>query len=81
MKVTHRLEIRAKCPANQSEDTYQLTVLVSRVLLVEDILATVEKLTQEPIYQEILTVNLAQALSAQVTTRGWHSGVQTECEA
>ncbi len=81
MKVKHCLDIQAKCPANGATDTYRMTVVVDRLVMVEDILAAVEKVTAEPIYQEHLTVKLAHELGAHVSTSGTHGKVFTECEA
>ena len=81
MKVKHTLEIKARCPVNDGQDTYRLTVTVDRLVKVEDILEAVRKLTAEPIFQEDLTRRLASELAASVHTTGRHGEVETECEA
>lgn len=82
MIVKHSLMVAATCPVDASVlDIYEVDVETDRVLPVEDILEARDRLTLEPIYQEDLTVRLAAALGARVTTRGIHSGVATVCEA
>lgn len=81
MIVKHRLHIRGRCPVDGKRDKYRVTVKVARVLKVEDILAAVAELTAGPVFQEDLTVRLAQKLAAAVKTVGRHSGVKTVCRA
>jgi hypothetical protein len=81
MIVTHRLEIRATCPVDQSPDVYQATITTRRLIPVESILAQIDTLTAEPIFQEELTLRLAAAIGAEVRTLGQHSGVTTEVVA
>ncbi len=78
MIVRHHLRVTAVCPVDGLPDVYEATVETSRVIRVEDILAAADQLRTERIYQEDLTVRLARALGAQVTTIGWHSGIRTE---
>jgi hypothetical protein len=81
MNVRHRLTIAAICPVDGSRDIYKVTVGTSEMINVETILAEVALATKKPLYQEHLTVLLAAALGARVTTKGIHSGVKTVCVA
>jgi NADPH-dependent 7-cyano-7-deazaguanine reductase QueF len=78
--VKHSLTITAACPVDGKPDHYEAVVECSRVLKVEDILAAVETLKGQKIFQEQLTQELARAIGAKVTTTGYHSGVKTVCE-
>lgn len=80
MRVTHTLEIAARCPKG-GVDRYEAKVEVERLIEVERITAEVQRLTKKPIYQEDLTAKLARALGAKVTTVGYHGLVRTEVEA
>lgn len=81
MKIEHRLTVVARCPIDDTFDVYKVTVETDRVLLVEEILLAVKRLTVEQVYQEELTGALAAELKATVVTYGCHSGVDTVCEA
>lgn len=81
MRVEHRLTVVARCPVDDSFDVYKVTVETDRVLLVEEILLAVKRLTVEQVYQEELTQSLAAEFEATVTTYGCHSGIDTVCEA
>jgi NADPH-dependent 7-cyano-7-deazaguanine reductase QueF len=78
--VRHHLTITAACPVDGKPDRYEAVVECSRVLKVEDILAVVEALKGQKVFQEQLTQELARAIGAKVTTTGYHSGVKTVCE-
>jgi NADPH-dependent 7-cyano-7-deazaguanine reductase QueF len=78
--VKHSLTITASCPVDGKPDHYEAVIECSRVLKVEDILAAVETLKGQKIFQEQLTQELARAIGAKVTTTGYHSGVKTVCE-
>lgn len=77
MRVTHILQVNAKCPENGATDSYRVVVRTDRLIKVEEIQAVAEKLTQEPVYQEALTQQLAAAIGCEVETHGRHSGVET----
>lgn len=77
MKVEHSLELRAICPVDGLPDVYHCVIRCNRVLAVEEILAAVDRLKGEKLYQEELTRKLHRALAAEVETVGWHSGVMT----
>jgi NADPH-dependent 7-cyano-7-deazaguanine reductase QueF len=78
--VRHSLTITAACPVDGKPDHYEAVVECSRVVKVEDILAVVDGLKAQRIFQEELTQELARSLGAKVTTTGYHSGVKTVCE-
>lgn len=78
--VEHRLTLRATCPIDGSEDVYNCVVLADRTIEVEHILAKAQMIAKrEPIFQEALTLELAESLNAEVVTHGIHSGVYTTC--
>lgn len=80
MLVRHYMTVTASCPVDEKPDHYEAIVECARVVKVEDILAAVERLKGQPIFQEQLTQELARSLGAKVTTTGYHSGVKTICE-
>ncbi len=78
MLTEHRLMVEAKCPVDDTTDTYNTYVRTTKVRTVEEILAAVAAI-EGPIYQEDLTRELAVTLDAEVETHGIHSGVYTTC--
>lgn len=78
MKTTHRLQVKAVCPVNGKPDVYDCRIVTSRVIPVEDILALVESVKNEKVFQETLCERLAGELACEVTLAGTHSGVATE---
>ena len=80
MLVRHSLTITASCPVDGKPDHYEAVIECARVVKVEDIIAAVESLRVQKIFQEELTQELARTLGAKVTTTGYHSGVKTICE-
>lgn len=81
MIVLYELHIRCKCPVNNGEDEYKLSLESAHMIEVETILAAVTQLTTAPVYQEALTEGLAEKLNAAIITVGYHSGVKTTCRA
>lgn len=82
MTAEHRLYIAATCPVDEDVlDIYELVVTTGALIEVEEIHATVRRLTAEPVFQEDLTDRLAEALGAHVLLRGRHSGVETTTQA
>ena len=77
MRVEHTLTVTAVCPVDGLLDVYTLTVRTSRVVKVEDLLATVARLAGKPLFQEELTQAMHRALACEVETVGCHSGVMT----
>lgn len=75
--VEHTFTATARCPIDGAADSYVVVVRVNRTITVEEILATVARLTSEPILQEQLTSDLARELLGTVETVGVHSGVTT----
>jgi hypothetical protein len=80
MRVTHELTLTRLCPVDDGIDHYRVRIETTRLLTVEKIYAAIGGLPEKE-YQERLTVLLAAALDAKVTTIGFHSGVKTTCEA
>jgi hypothetical protein len=83
MKVEHRFEVEATCPANGAAITYSVEMVLVRddVLMVEDIDAEVTRLTEKPVFQEDFTRSLAERFGAMVTTEGKHGRFATRCSA
>ncbi len=81
MLTEHRLTIEAKCPVDDTTDTYNVYVRTTSLMGIEEIKAVVAGVTTEPLYQEDLTRNLGEQLIdvTEVETHGIHSGVYTTC--
>lgn len=80
-KTIHKTHMFAECPKGAS-DYYEVEFHVeNKVIAVEDIQATIAKVTKRTIYQEDLTASLANRLGCKVVTYGIHSGFKTECTA
>lgn len=77
MRCEYTLEVRGVCPVDKGGDVYTVTVRSRRTVMVEAILAAVEKFTGEHRTQEDLTDRLSRELGAEVESVGWHSGVFT----
>jgi NADPH-dependent 7-cyano-7-deazaguanine reductase QueF len=77
MQVKHETEIKAMCPIDKKPDVYRLIVRTNQLLKVEDILAAVKRVTEQPTFQEQLTQDLHRDLGCVVETQGWHSGFLT----
>jgi hypothetical protein len=76
MKHEYMLVGTTLCPADGSRNTFSVTVQSRHVIPVEDILAAMQPMRDEKLYQEDWTDKLSQALPrAQVETAGWHDGV------
>ena len=75
MSNTYQLEITCKCPVDDMPDVYQLTVTSQRAIPVEDILAAVNKLSEQKLYQEDLCQALHRNINACCVLVGFHSGV------
>lgn len=80
IEVKHKFTVHAKCPVNGDDDYYDCTITVYRTLPVERINEVILELTQEPIFQEDLTEELAMRLEASVVSEGSHGNVLTRCE-
>lgn len=78
MKTTHRLQVKAVCPVDNKSDVYDCRIVTSRIIPVEDILAAVDAVKEEKVFQEVLCERLARELACEVTLVGIHSGVSTE---
>jgi len=81
VRAEYRLNVRAKCPVDQSVlDSYAITVISQSVIKVEDILAFFDSQKDAAIFQEALTELAARTLGAKVISKGIHSGVEVTCE-
>lgn len=84
MTTTHGFCVTGTCP-HGGKDEYVVTVTPpeNHALFAEKALQHAEALLQEPIYQEVFTVRLANQLGCRVVTKCGHVGdrVQTTCEA
>lgn len=76
--TVHRTTIIAKCP-HGGPDVYEAEFHTASLLTVETIQAEIDEATREPIYQEHLTIRLAEKLECAVVTIGRHGRFQTEC--
>ena len=75
-KIIHRLEVRARCPADGFGDIYQC------VIQVEKIIAVCDKFKLQEIWMEDLAEELRRSLCAKIILRGSHYGrVVTEVVA
>ena len=83
MKVTHELTLKARCPVDDAVDIYEVTITTNSMsvnLKVEDLLEVVDALQDTTIFQEDITMKIADRLGVSVRTVGYHSGVKTTCE-
>lgn len=82
MKCTYELKMKARCPSNpQITDEYDVVVDVDRMIVVEELLATLGHYLEEAIYQEDITARLARKFNCKFTLTGYHSGIKTTCIA
>lgn len=72
MLVRHRIVIRSKCPVDGADDTYVCDTYPTSLLKCEDVRDAVAELTAGPVFQEMLTAQLAERLGCKVRTRGTH---------
>lgn len=78
MLITHTLQVVAVCPVDGKPDVYECTVLTSRIIPVEEIVAAVVALKDRKAYQEDVCQELHRQLACEVKLVGYHSGVKTE---
>ena len=80
MRTTiHRTTIVGQCP-HGCPDTYDAEFHIrSAVVMVEDIQKAIDCEIAAPVYQELLTLRLAELLKCKVVTRGRHGNFLTEC--
>ncbi len=92
MKSIYEMAVVAKCPKG-GRDEYQLVVCADEMIEVEVIIASVERHTEKPIYQEVLCQKIAFDLDERepgpgrvspatgiVKLTGYHSGVRCDVE-
>lgn len=77
MRVEYSLEVKAKCPVDHRSDFYRCVVRARETIKVEAIISAAKQFEDKELFQEDLTHELHRALSAEVETLGWHSGVET----
>jgi len=78
MTLEHKYTIKfnAKCPADNSIDSYKLKIYSNKIILVEDIIAIINKLTTEPIYQEKLAEIIYNNIKEKLKLIGYHSNIK-----
>ena len=74
MRVRHEIQIECRCPSDDLLDLYDCIIECERVLKIENIIAAVETISKQKMFQEDLTIKLSRQLNARVTTTGWHYG-------
>jgi hypothetical protein len=79
MKVTHEVRVYGRCPVDLAIDEYDVTFITPKTLKVEDINEAIANI-QWPVFQEEMTLYLADKLGCHVHSVGYHSGVKTTCE-
>ena len=78
-KIVHKIEVRARCPADGFGDIYQCEIHTTRVIQVEKIIAVCDKYKLQEISMEDWAEELRRSLCAKIILRGSHYGrVMTE---
>ena len=81
-KIIHKIEVRARCPADGFGDIYECEIHTTRLIEVEKIIAVVDKYKLQEIWMEDLAEELRRSLCAKIILRGSHYGrVMTEVVA
>ena len=81
-KIVHKIEVRARCPADGFGDIYQCEIHTTRVIQDEKIIAVCDKYKLQEIWMEDLAEELRRSLCAKIILRGSHYGrVMTEVVA
>lgn len=75
---TYRLSATGRCPVDGAADTYEIEIVASQTIYVEDILSAVSRVFDQPTTQEAATLSLRHTLPGSVRIRGMHSGVEVE---
>ena len=78
MRVEYKIKFEARCPVDQSRDTYDATFVSSKVLMAEKLREWAKRQELREIFQEDLTKEMASAFDCEVTLVGWHKGVRIE---
>jgi len=79
MLITHEMQVYGECPIDGKPDIYDVTFITRRFIKVEDIAAAVKDIPS-PVFQEMMTQQLADKLGCKVRSVGYHSGIKTTCE-
>lgn len=77
MIVQHTLTVSAVCPVDGTRDFYKATLHVNRMMSVESIRAEIKEFDSQAMFQEDLTVKLAEKFCCRVETWGSHTGTET----
>lgn len=73
----YKIEFTAKCPNNSMVvDKYKLTLKTENLIQVEEIIAYVEMLQRESVFQEDLTKKIAEHFNCTAKIIGWHFNVK-----
>tara|TARA_R100000808_G_scaffold6682_1_gene19671 strand:+ start:1196 stop:1450 length:255 start_codon:yes stop_codon:yes gene_type:complete len=81
-KIVHKIEVRARCPADGFGDIYECEIHTTRLIEVEKIIAVCDKYKLQEIWMEKLAEELRRSLCAKIILRGSHYGrVMTEVVA
>lgn len=80
MKCRYETRMRALCPITNGFDFYDVIVESDELIVIEKLQPTIDEHARKA-FQEEITVQLAKALNATVTTIGYHSGIKTTCTA
>ena len=78
MRARYSLTFTGQCPVNGDSDVYDLEVVSSTPIMVEDIIGAVSEATKESRTQEQITKIIRSKIPARITTIGFHSGVRAE---
>lgn len=77
MKVEHTFTMIAKCPVNNLQDVYEVTLRMDKVMPVERILGHIGGFVGVKLFQEEITQSLADTFECEVESVGVHSNVKT----
>jgi hypothetical protein len=80
-ETVHTTTIVGKCP-HGCDDVYTAEFHVGNLFVsVESIAKIIAEIVGQPIYQELLTQELANRVGCKVKTRGMHGRFSTDCTA
>lgn len=78
MIAKHSTTFTARCPVNDSIDSYDISIETTHLIKIEDIIALLATFSDQKRFQEDITYEIAHTLRAKITTIGYHSGIRTE---
>ena len=79
--IEYQTEMTAKCPVDGTTDNYTVTITTNTMIPVETINKILSLYKDLTIYQEQLTVYLANILRAEIRTVGHHRNVKITATA